>query len=466
MDIDGHDREAIGKALAFAQTVSKPFLIACRTHIGYGAPTKQGSAASHGSPLGEKETEGLRQALAWPHPPFVIPHDIRDAWRTPGKAGKERHKAWLARLESSPHREEFQRCLEGIFPENLKQVFEEHRASVSLKAPSVATRKASGDVLEKISPFLPEFLGGSADLSGSNNTHAPDMTSIGRGDFSGRYLHYGIREHAIGSSHERLWRFMVASFPMEELFLVFSDYARPAIRLSALMKQRVIYVFTHDSIGLGEDGPTHQPIEHLAALRAIPHLHVYRPCDAVETTECWALALERKDGPNALILTRQSLPTLRTLEPSEHQDEDKDEDKTAGLLHQNLSARGAYLLSPCPQGLEERAVLLATGSEVHLALKAQESLTSKKTGVRVVSLPCWERFEEQSAAYQRETLGTNLPVIGVEAASSFGWGRWTGQQGGFVGLSDFGASAPAEDLFSHFNMTSKAIVEKALQCIK
>jgi transketolase len=441
--VDGHDPDAVAAALARAQQSKRPSLIACRTTIAFGAPTKAGTAAAHGAPLGAAEIAGARERLGWPYPPFVVPDEIRAAWRAVGERGVARAAQWRQRLQAAPAetRGEFLRRQSGTLPTGLTAAIEQVREKFAAEAPKLATRQCSNLVIEAIAPMMPELLGGSADLTGSNLTKAKSQKPVTPEDFTGNYIHYGVREHgmAAGVYGNAVHRGLV---PYGGTFLIFTDYCRPAIRLSAVMKQRVIYVMTHDSIGLGEDGPTHQPVEQLAALRAIPNLLVFRPADGVETAECWSLALNEQHAPSVLSLTRQGVPTLRR-----------------GAQDDNLSARGAYILADS-EG-PRQVTLLATGSEVHLALAARDTLKSKGVAAAVVSMPCWELFDKQDAAYRASVLG-NVPRLAIEAASTFGWSHYVGDSGTVIGMPGFGASAPAEELYAHFGITAEKLVEAAL----
>jgi len=437
--IDGHDAAAIAKAIAAAQKSDKPVLIACNTTIAYGAPTKAGTSASHGSPLGKDEIAGTRAKLAWPHEPFYVPEGILSAWREVGARGGAEFAKWSKALDASDKQAEFERAQRGELPAAWIEALNAYKKNISEKKPSEATRKSSQDVLEVLTPVIPELIGGSADLTGSNNTKTKALTPIKTGDFSGRYIYYGVREHAMGAIMNGL-ALHGGFIPYGGTFLVFTDYCRPAIRLSALMKQRVVYVMTHDSIGLGEDGPTHQPVEHLAALRVIPNLFVFRPADAVETAECWALSLSMQDAPSVLSLTRQNLPTLRT----EHSE-------------QNLCARGGYVISEAKGNAD--VTLIATGSEVEIAVNAQAKLAELNISAKVVSLPCWELFDAQPISYREEVLGKGTIKVAIEAAAPMGWERYTGEQGAFVGMNGFGASAPAKELYKHFGITAQNVVE-------
>ena len=438
--IDGHDHRAIAMAIATARASDRPALIACRTIIGKGAPTKQGSEAVHGAPLGETEISAARVALNWPHAPFEVPPEIRSDWAEVATRGHAKRLAWATRLAASPHRSDFEAALSGEVPAAVDAALTKLREHHIGCATKVATRKASELALGAINSTTTLTIGGSADLTHSNLTLTPGMGSVTDDDFAGRYIHYGIREHGMAAAMNGI-ALHGGFIPYGGTFLVFADYARGAIRLSALMGQRVIYVLTHDSIGLGEDGPTHQPVEHLAMLRATPNLLVIRPSDIVETIEAWQIALHQRDRPTALVLSRQALPLTRQADQS-------------GLL----TARGAYVLIEPEQ---QRAVtLLATGSEVEIAQLAARSLAEEGIPAAVVSMPCWELFEEQDADYRAAVLGT-APRVAVEAAVRQGWDRWIGERGAFVGMNGFGASAPAADLYRHFGITPEAVARAA-----
>ena len=441
--VDGHDPDAIAAAIEAARKSDRPSLLACRTTIAYGAPTKSGTAASHGSPLGAQEIAGARARLGWPHAPFEIPAETLERWRAIGARGAKERAAWDRRLGAlaKEKRDEFRRLMAGKLPADCAAGLDALKAKLIVEKPSVATRVASQHAIEAAAPGIPELIGGSADLTGSNNTKGKDFAVIKPGQFAGRYIHYGVREHAMAAAMNGM-ALHGGTIPFGGTFLVFSDYCRPAIRLSALMGQRVIYVMTHDSIGLGEDGPTHQPVEHLAALRAIPNLHVMRPADAVETAECWAIAIANASGPSLLALTRQNLPTVR------------------GDAAENRSARGAYVLA---EAAGERAVtLVATGSEVMLALAAREALARDGIAAAVVSMPCWSLFDKQTGKYRRDVLGpSRTPRVFVEAGIAMGWERYMGPKDSFIGMTGFGASAPAADLYKHFGITSDAVAAAA-----
>jgi len=442
--IDGHDHDAIADAIARAQKSDRPTLIACKTTIAFGAPTKAGTSKSHGSPLGADEIAGTRKALNWDAPPFEIPADILDAWRAAGSRGAALRSAWEKKLAAADatHRAEFERRMKGDLPvKALTDAVANMKAALAEAPKDIATRTASEQALEALVPVVPEMVGGSADLTGSNNTRTKAMVAISANNYGGRYVNYGIREHGMAAAMNGM-ALHGGIIPYSGTFLVFSDYLRPSLRLAALMGERVIHVLTHDSIGLGEDGPTHQPVEHLAALRAIPNLNVFRPCDTVETLECWQLALEAKDRPSVLALTRQNLPQLRRSNDAA-----------------NRSAAGAYEISPA-QG-EAKVSIFASGSEVSLAVEAQTQLVARGIATRVVSVPCMDLFLEAPEATRSALIG-NAPVkVGVEAAIRQGWDAIIGADGIFVGMSGFGASAPYKELYSHFGITAEAITAAA-----
>ncbi len=444
--IDGHNHEQISKAIKAAQQSDKPSMIACRTTIAYGAPTKAGTASSHGSPLGKTEIEGARQKLGWAHGEFEIPANILDAWRNVGARGNKTYSEWAKKYHQagSQTSEEFERLMRHDLPDGWVEAFQAYKKKLAETKPNEATRKSSENTLNILTPVIPELIGGSADLTGSNNTKTKDQQPVSASNYGGRYIYYGVREHAMGAVMNGM-ALHGGFIPYGGTFLVFTDYMRPAIRLSALMNQRVVYVMTHDSIGLGEDGPTHQPVEHLASLRAIPNLYVFRPADATETAESWALALSMKNAPSVLSLTRQNLPTLRT-----------------EYTKENLCAKGGYILSDAPKS---QVTLMATGSEVPIAIEAQKLLAGKNIAARVVSLPCWELFDQQPEKYRQDVLGTGLKVA-IEAALGFGWERYTGSNGLFIGMRGFGASAPAKDLYKHFGITAEKVTETIMSKLK
>lgn len=439
--VDGHDPVAVANAIAAAKLTDKPSLIACRTTIGYGAPTKANTSGSHGSPLGAAEIEGARKALNWPYPAFEIPETILKAWRAYGDRGHPTVDAWVKRLARSENRLAFKAAIAGDLPAEARAALHAHKKAVSETKPKIATRQSSGNTLDVIVPLVPEMMGGSADLTGSNNTRVKALSkAVQKNSWDGRYVHYGVREHAMAAIMNGM-ALHGGVIPYSGTFLAFSDYSRPAIRLGALMKQRVIHVMTHDSIGLGEDGPTHQPVEHIPALRCIPNLLVLRPADAVEAAEAWEIALDAKTRPSVLALTRQNLQTMRV----DHTDE-------------NLSAKGAYVLREASG--PRKVTLLATGSEVEIAFNAREKLEAEGIPTALVSMPSWELFAEQPEAYQKAVLGEGLR-IGVEAMVRFGWDRWLGEKGVFIGMPGFGESAPYQELYEHFGITADAIVKAA-----
>ena len=443
--VDGHDYDAVGTAIEKARKSRKPSLIACRTTIGKGAPSMAGSHKTHGAPLGAEEVEATRKALGWTSPPFDVPADIVDAWHSVSARGRKTATAWAERHGAFPRRKAFDAAISRAIPSTLSRRMNQFRKEHQAQATKVATRQASQMALEVINGALRQSVGGSADLTGSNLTKTSQTQAILPGNYKGRYIHYGIREHAMAAVMNGL-SLHGGIIPYGGTFLVFSDYARGGMRLSALMEQPVIYVLTHDSIGLGEDGPTHQPVEHLAMLRATPNMNVFRPADIIETAECWELAIQETRRPSALALSRQGLPMLR----SRHSPE-------------NLSARGAYVLHE-PRGKRD-VTLLATGSEVEIAKAASESLLAQHNiRAAVVSMPCWEKFEEQDDAYKAKVLG-KAPRIATEAAGRMGWDRWIGERGVFIGMNSFGASAPISDLYNHFGITAAAVADAAIKLV-
>ena len=441
--VDGHDQDAIAKAIEKAKTSDKPTLISCRTTIGFGSPHKAGTNKAHGSPLGKEEVAETRKALGWESEPFVIPAEILDNWRLAGLNAAKKRQEWDKKFEAldPQKRAEFERLMRGDLPGNFDSVINDYKKKLAADQPKVATRVASQMALEVINGAVGETIGGSADLTGSNNTKTSQTNDITPEDFSGRYIHYGIREHAMAAIMNGLSLYG-GIIPYSGTFLCFSDYARPAMRLSSLMGIRVIYVMTHDSIGLGEDGPTHQPVEHLASLRAIPNHLVFRPADVVETAECWQLALKSKTTPSTLALTRQGLPTLR-----KNYDED------------NLCALGAYELMTASD--DAKVTIFASGSEVEIAVKARNELENKGIPTRVVSVPCFELFEHQVESYQIALIGTAPVKIAIEAAIRQGWDRFIGRDGVFIGMHGFGASGPIDALYKHFGITPEAVVAAA-----
>jgi len=440
---DGHDFADIRKALSEAEADPRPSLVACKTIIGYGAPTKQGTSATHGAPLGDEEIAGTRAALGWDHDPFVIPEDILASWRQLGEKGAAAHAEWDKRLSGHAQAGEFQRRMAGELPDG--RAMQDYLESLAKDPPKVATRKASEMALGAITEALPEMLGGSADLTGSNNTKTSSTKPLTKDDYSGRYIYYGIREFGMAAAMNGM-ALHGGIIPYGGTFLVFTDYCRGAMRLSAIQNARVVYVMTHDSIGLGEDGPTHQPIEHVQSLRLMPNMQVFRPADAIETAECWALAIKRADGPSTLALTRQGLPPLR------HD------------VSVNLCEKGGYRLKAADA--EKRVVLIATGSEVSLAMDIAAKLEAAGHGADVVSMPCTELFDAQSADYRQELLGSDGVLrVSIEAGTTFGWERYTGLDGLRFGIDSFGASAPIEDLYAHFGLTVDAITPQIIKKI-
>ncbi|MBK7163425.1 MAG: transketolase [Sphingomonadales bacterium] len=434
---DGHDFADISRAIEAAIADGRPSLIACKTLIGKGAPNKQGTSATHGSPLGADEIAATRAELGWNHPPFEVPAEILDAWRVAGKRGEVAHGEWNNRLSANSNGAEFTRRMNGELPQNdAMQVYLE---SLIANPAKVATRKASEMALEALTAAIPELVGGSADLTGSNNTKTKSTGPLTRDDYAGRYVYYGIREFGMAAAMNGM-ALHGGIIPYGGTFLVFSDYCRNAIRMSAIQKQRVVYVMTHDSIGLGEDGPTHQPVEHLVSLRAMPNLTVFRPCDTIETAECWDLALKNRKGPALLALSRQNLPQLRA-DASE-----------------NMSAKGGYRLRAA--AAPRKVVLVATGSEVELAMKVADALEAAGQGADVVSMPSWELFDAQDATYRAEVLPNDALKVSIEAGVTLGWQRYTGSDGLNIGLDSFGASAPAEALYDHFGFSVEAILNK------
>jgi transketolase len=441
--VDGHDPAQVAAALSMAMRSKKPTLIACRTIIGFSAPTKAGTAQSHGSPLGAAEAQAAKAALGWNYAPFEVPEGLYEQWHAAGARGASPRRAWLKRLARHPLRAEFERAMSGQLPANFHETVATLRASIAAKKPKLASRQASQLALESLVPAVPELIGGSADLTGSNLTLVKGMGSVTPGNYAGRYIHYGIREHGMAAAMNGM-ALHGGIIPYGGTFFVFTDYMRPAIRLAALMRQRVIHVLTHDSIGLGEDGPTHQPVEHLASLRAMPNVLMLRPGDTMETAECWELALRRADGPSLIALSRQALPALRA------------------DTGENRSARGGYVLAEA-EG-PRQATVIATGSEVAIAMAARDTLAADGIHVAVVSLPCWELFAAQDDSYRAGVLG-GAPRIGIEAGCSFGWARWLGPDGVFIGLDSFGASAPFEDVYREFGITAEAVVAAVRKAI-
>ncbi|AXS41813.1 transketolase [Breoghania sp. L-A4] len=441
--VDGHNPDEIAAAITSARAADRPTMIACKTTIGFGSPNKAGKSSAHGSPLGADEIALTRKELGWEEAPFEIPADVRDAWRIAGLRSGQAHKEWEKRFEGldGEIRSEFDRRIRGDLPAGFGDAMRALRTKLAADEPTLATRKASELALETINAAVPETIGGSADLTGSNNTRTKDMKAIAPGDFSGRFIHWGIREHGMAGAMNGM-ALHGGVIPYSGTFMVFTDYCRPSIRLAALMNQRVIHVMTHDSIGLGEDGPTHQPVEHLASLRAMPNLLVMRPGDAMETAECWQIAFEHTSGPTILALTRQNLKAFRA------QADDK-----------LLSAQGAYEVAGSKD--DAQVTIFATGSEVEIALEAHATLTENGIAARVVSVPCMELFEARSEDYKASIIGDAPVKVAVEAGVRMGWDRFIGTDGIFIGMSGFGASGPYKELYKHFGITAEAIVEQA-----
>jgi transketolase len=437
--VDGLSQSEVAAALTAAHASDRPSLIACKTIIGFGAPTKQGTAATHGSPLGPDEIAGARKALDWPYAAFEVPADTLKAWRTAGNRGKNDRAAWASRLAKSPRKAEFERAMSGRLPDGFAGAMVAYKQALAANPPAIATRNASQNALDVINVALPDTLGGSADLTGSNNTKSKDMKPLTAADYGGRYIHYGIREHGMAAAMNGM-ALHGGVIPYGGTFLCFTDYCRPSIRLAALMGIRVIFVMTHDSIGLGEDGPTHQPVEHMAALRVIPNLHVMRPCDAVETAECWEIALAAEKTPSVLALTRQKLKPARITYSAK-----------------NLSALGAYEVAPSAK--KSKVVIFASGSEVEIAIDAKAKLDAAGFPARVVSVPSIDLFEKQGKAYKEKLLGTEKIRVAIEAGVRTTWDRFIGQDGNFIGMTGFGASGPAEKLYEHFGITAAAVVK-------
>ena len=439
--VDGHDHGKIAAALRWATRQDRPTMIACRTLISKGAGPKEGDVHGHGYSLFDEEATLARKAMGWPLPPFEIPEDIAAAWLKAGRKGAGARRKWDARLKASDRAAEFRRAMAGALPAGAFAALDAHIAKSLAEPVANATRVHSGSALAALTPAIPEMIGGSADLTGSNNTYVKGMLPFDAPDYAGTYVHYGVREHGMAAAMNGM-ALHGGVIPFSGTFMVFSDYSRAAIRLGALMGVRVIHVMTHDSIGLGEDGPTHQPVEHLAALRAMPNLLVFRPADAVEAAECWRAALEAEKTPSIMALSRQKTPVARKVPASE-----------------NLSARGAYELSPSDGAAQ--VTIFASGTEVGVALAAQTLLKAEGIAARVVSTPCWELFEKQSTAYRKAVIGEAPVRVAVEAAVKFGWERFIGEDGVFVGMTGFGASAPYERLYREFGITAEAVAAAA-----
>ncbi|WP_395943095.1 transketolase [Brevundimonas sp.] len=439
--VDGHDLKAIKSAMQWATRQDKPTLIACKTKIGKGAATMEGSHKTHGAALGAAEIAATRLGMAWDHDPFEMPKTIAEAWQKVGRRGAKDRKKWEARLAASGQAADFTRAMKGDLPESAFDALNAKIAELVETKPAQATRQSSGAALDQVFAAIPELIGGSADLTGSNNTFVAGTPILDAPTYEGRYVNWGIREFGMAAAMNGL-ALHGGVIPYAGTFMVFSDYSRPAIRLGALMGVRAIHVLTHDSIGLGEDGPTHQPVEHLAALRAIPNLNVFRPADTIEAMECWQIALQSKTTPSAMALSRQKTPAVRTVAATE-----------------NLSAKGAYEIKAASS--EAKVTLFGTGTELALALKAAETLEAEGVATRVVSVPSFELFEQQDAAYQASVIGRGTIRVAVEAAIKQGWERFIGEDGAFIGMTGFGASAPAEVLYDKFGITTEAVVAAA-----
>ncbi len=443
-EVDGHNYAEIEKTLIKARQSDKPVLISCKTKIGFGAPTKCGTSKCHGAPLGAEEVAAMRKNLNWQYEPFVVPAEILNMWRSAGKNSEKEYESWCESAKKAG--KTFSDYIAGILPTNWADALQDVKRKAIAEKTKVATRKASQMCLEAIVPAVPQIVGGSADLAASNLTSVPGMDTITAKNYGGNNLMYGIREHAMGAIMNGL-ALHGGIIPYGGTFFVFSDYMRPAMRLAAIMGIRAIYVLTHDSIGVGEDGPTHQPIEHLASYRAMPNINTFRPCDVVETAEAWQIALESETTPSVLALSRQNLPLLRTSSA------------------ENLTLHGGYVISDVLAGKERQATLIATGSEVSLAVEAQKILREKGIETAVVSMPCTELFDNQPAFYQESVLG-NCPRVAIEAAAKFGWEKYTGLDGDIIGMDGFGASGPAGSLYEYFGITAEEVVESVENLLK
>ena len=443
--IDGHDPDAISDSIAQAKKSKKPSMIACKTIIGMGAPNKQGTAGTHGAPLGDDEIALARKKMEWPYEPFEVPQNVRDLWLQAGSQNSDKRRAWDTKYRNDSLKSELEEAISGEVPNEVARILNIHKENLSREKPKIATRQASGAVLELLTNIMPGLIGGSADLTGSVNTKTTNSTPVASDNFQGSYIHYGVREFGMACVMNGL-ALHGGTVPYGGTFLVFADYLRGALRLSALMGLKVIYVLTHDSIGLGEDGPTHQPVETLASLRAIPNLNVLRPADSIETAECWKIAIESVGTPSAIVLTRQGLTTVRT----EHSND-------------NLSAKGGYVLAEAAG--ERDVTIISTGSEVEIALEAKKSLQEIGVNAAVVSLPSWHLFDQQDTVYKEYVLGSGLRV-GIEAAVEMGWQKYIGENGEFIGMTSFGASGPASELYKHFGITSENVVKKVKTRLK
>ena len=444
ISINGHDQNQISKAISKAQKSNKPTLIACKTKIGFGSPNKQGKSSAHGAPLGLDEIELTKAKLNWEYKPFEIPDNIKSEWLIAGTRSILKYKKWKSNANKmkSNSKKEYARRINGKLPSNINKILNDFKKDCSNKKIAKATRQSSEMVINQISSHMPELIGGSADLTGSNNTKASDMKILDANNYSGNYIYYGIREHGMAAIMNGI-ALHKGVIPFSGTFLIFSDYCKPSIRLSALMKQRVIYVFTHDSIGLGEDGPTHQPIEQLAGLRSIPNLNVFRPADSVETAEAWQISLQSNDTPSAIALTRQSLPTIR----------EKHVDK-------NLTAFGAYEIQKSLN--KPRVSIFASGSEVEIALEVSKLLKKNKIKSRVISVPCLDKFEEQTSAYKKKIIGDSDLNVSIEAGSDLAWEKLCPKNRLSISMNTFGASAPYKKLYEYFGISPQKIYKKII----
>jgi len=442
LEVNGHNEKEISRAIKKSLSSKKPTIISCKTTIGYGSPNKAGKSSSHGSPLGEKEIELVRKKLKWEYEPFKIPKEILNEWRKIGEKGTNQEDKWIKiyNKKNKKIKDEFSRVFNNELPKNFNKIIFKLKEKIFREKYAVASRKSSELVLEEIVKEIPELIGGSADLSGSNNTITSNSKDIKPSNFNGNYIRYGVREHGMSGAMNGM-ALHGGVIPYGGTFLIFSDYCKPAIRLSSFMGIKVIYVLSHDSIGLGEDGPTHQPIEQLVALRGIPNLNVFRPADTIETLECWEIALKSSNNPSVIVLSRQKLPFI-----------------TETLSNKNMSAMGAYEIKT---NNNSEVTLVASGSEVHIAIEASNKLIKENISSKVVSMPCQELFDKQSTDYKSKILEKNVPIISIEASSVFGWEKYTGSKGISLGMKSFGKSAPYNDLYKHFKLTSDDVVKTA-----
>ena len=440
-EVNGHNEKQISKAIKKSLNSKKPNLISCKTVIGYGSPNKSGKASSHGAPLGEKEVELVRKKLNWKYKPFEIPKEILNEWRKIGEKGTDHEKKWnnIFNKKNKKIKDEFSRIVNNKLPSNFDKLLQEKKRKFFNIKPEIASRQSSANVIEEITSSLPELIGGSADLSGSNNTKTKHSIIMKPSNFNGNYIHYGVREHGMSGIMNGL-ALHGGIIPFGGTFLIFLDYCKPSLRLSALMGLKVIYIFSHDSIGLGEDGPTHQPIEHLTHLRAIPNLNVFRPADIIETLECWEIALKSSTNPSVITLTRQKIPFI-----------------TETLTEKNMSAMGGYELKKTNSNPE--VTLIASGSEVQIAIDAFNKLKAADIDSKVVSMPCQELFDKQPKEYKEKVIGKKSKKISIEASCIFGWEKYVGSEGVSLGLNSFGKSAPGKKLYEDFNLTSDNVVK-------